>query len=106
MNSCHLLMHRGVDAERRGSKTARDPIVHIRDKPVALPMSTRSAQPLTTDVPYLGPLTAPFIQTVDFEGLSALAEPVPGPSTDALGKIAKRLGVAVGAGLLETARCK
>jgi hypothetical protein len=47
-----------------------------------------------------------FIQTVDFEGLSALAEPVPGPSTDALGKIAKRLGVAVGAGLLETARCK
>eukprot|EP00037_Helgoeca_nana_P024159 m.255494 g.255494 ORF g.255494 m.255494 type:complete len:245 (-) comp26553_c1_seq5:77-811(-) len=50
------------------------------------------------------PVQYSFIQTVDFEGLSALAEPVPGPSTDALGKIAKRLGVAVGAGLLETAR--
>ena len=37
-------------------------------------------------------------------GLHEIAEPVPGPSTEALGRIAKRLGVAIGAGLLEVVR--
>lgn len=43
-----------------------------------------------------------FLQTLDFDGLAALAEPVPGPTTSALGNMARDAGVsAVGAGLLE-----
>eukprot|EP00038_Savillea_parva_P013483 m.211032 g.211032 ORF g.211032 m.211032 type:complete len:559 (-) comp25351_c0_seq1:49-1725(-) len=45
-----------------------------------------------------------YLQTLDVAGLHEIAEPVPGPSTEALGRIAKRLGVAIGAGLLEVVR--
>ena len=42
-----------------------------------------------------------FLQTLDREELLAIAEPVPGPSTTELGAIARHLGVAIGAGLVE-----